>query len=65
MRKNELVRANQCTGYAMKMNTGAAKHVFNAVNQGGTIRFLDAQSGGLGVNNFNNFQNFQFLLTHP
>jgi filamentous hemagglutinin len=44
---------------------GRPGHVFNAVNQGGTIRFLDGQSGGLGVSNFDDFQNFRFLFTNP
>ena len=37
-------------------------HVWNAVNQNGTIRFLDGQTGGLGVGNFNYFNDYQFLL---
>ena len=40
-------------------------HVWNVVNQGGNIRFLDGQIRGLGVQNFENFNNFQFLLTTP
>jgi hypothetical protein len=51
---------------------GANGHVWNAVNQGGTIRFLDSQviRGGVnnavtGVNNFKNYQNFRFMLTRP
>lgn len=40
-------------------------HVWNVVNQGGNIRFLDAQAGGLGVRNFEHFSDFQFLLTTP
>ena len=51
--------------YGQSLIPGRPGHVFNAINQGGTIRFLDAQAGGLGVNNFNNFQNFRFLPTNP
>jgi len=40
-------------------------HVWNVVNQGGNIRFLDGQIGGLGVQNFELFKKFQFLLTTP
>jgi filamentous hemagglutinin len=39
-------------------------HVWNVVNQRGNIRFLDGQTGGLGVNNFNNFRNFEYLPTN-
>jgi RHS repeat-associated protein len=45
--------------------SGNVGHVWNAVNQGGTIRFLDGQAGGLGVNNFDVFTDFRFLITHP
>jgi RHS repeat-associated protein len=45
--------------------TGDVGHVWNAVNQGGTINFIDGQLGGGGLGNFGSFQNFQFLLTHP
>lgn len=34
---------------------------WNAVNQGGIVRFLDGQSGGIGVNNFDCFTDFRFL----
>lgn len=37
-------------------------HVFNGVNQGGTIRFLDGQTGGAA--NLNGFQGFSFLRTN-
>lgn len=36
-------------------------HVFNAVNQGGTIRFLDGQTGG--VASFSGYDGFWFLRT--
>ena len=36
-------------------------HVFNAVNQGGTIRFLDGQIGGAA--SFEGFTEFFFLRT--
>jgi Papain fold toxin 1, glutamine deamidase len=45
--------------------SGDVGHVFNVLNNNGTVQFLDGQIGGSGLNNFNNFQNFQFLLTHP
>ncbi len=51
--------------FGESLTAGQPGHVFNVINQGGTIRFLDAQAGGLGVNNFNNFQNFRFLPTNP
>ncbi len=51
--------------FGQSRTPGNSGHVFNAVNQNGTIRFLDGQTGGLGVNNFDNFQNFRFLLTNP
>uniref|UniRef100_UPI0035ABB020 toxin glutamine deamidase domain-containing protein n=1 Tax=Rhizobium rhizogenes TaxID=359 RepID=UPI0035ABB020 len=38
-------------------------HVFNVVNQGGTIRFLDGQSGG-AANLNDGFTNFQLLRTN-
>lgn len=41
---------------------GAAGHVFNAVNQGGVLRFLDAQAGG--VASWEGFNNFKFLWTN-
>ena len=40
-------------------------HVFNVINNNGSIQFIDFQAGGSGLNNFNSYQNFQFLLTHP
>ena len=45
--------------------SGEPGHVFNALNNNGSIQFINFQSGGSGLNNFNNFQNFRFLLTHP
>jgi RHS repeat-associated protein len=45
--------------------SGDVGHVFNVLNNNGSIQFLDGQIGGSGLGNFNNFQNFQFLLTHP
>lgn len=35
-------------------------HVFNAVNQGGTVRFLDGQTGAAA--SFSGFDGFQFML---
>lgn len=35
-------------------------HVFNAVNQGGTVRFLDGQTGGAA--SFSGFDGFEFML---
>jgi hypothetical protein len=40
---------------------GEVGHVFNAVNQGGTIRFLDGQIGGAA--SFQGFTEFFFLRT--
>ena len=45
--------------------TGDVGHVWNAVNNGGVINFIDAQAGGGGLANFSSFQNFRFLLTGP
>jgi len=36
-------------------------HVWNAVNQGGTVRFLDGQSGG--VASFDGYDGYMFLRT--
>ena len=55
---------NGASGVVFGQGTGM-NHVWNAVNQGGNIRFLDGQIGGLGVQNFDNFSGFQFLLTTP
>ncbi len=52
------------SGVVFGRGTGM-NHVWNAVNQNGTIIFLDGQTGGLGVQNFDNFHSFQFLLTSP
>ena len=35
----------------------------DAVDQGGMVRLLDKQSGGIGVNNFDYFTDFRFLFT--
>ena len=40
---------------------GQVGHVWNAVNQGGTIRFIDFQSGRAA--SFNGYKSFEFLLT--
>ena len=46
--------------------TGDVGHVWNAINNGeGGINFLDGQTGGSGLGNFESFQNFQFLRTGP
>ncbi|MEZ5096456.1 MAG: toxin glutamine deamidase domain-containing protein [Nocardioides sp.] len=42
--------------------TGDVGHVFNGVNQGGTIRFLDGQTGGAA--SFSGFDSFMFLRTN-
>ena len=42
--------------------SGGAGHVVNVVNQRGTVRFLDAQSGT--VANFDKLMNFRFLRTN-
>jgi len=44
---------------------GNVGHVFNVLNNNGSVQFLDGQIGGSGLNSFNSLQNFQFLLTHP
>lgn len=41
---------------------GVAGHVFDAVNQGGTIRFLDPQLGGPA--SFEGYSGFRFLWTN-
>ncbi len=51
--------------FGQSLTTGFPGHVFNVLNNNGTIQFLDGQIGGSGLNNFNSLQNFQFLLTHP
>jgi filamentous hemagglutinin len=51
--------------FGESLTPGAPGHVFNVLNNNGTIQFLDGQIGGSGLNNFGSFQNFQFLLTHP
>lgn len=38
-------------------------HVWNAVNQGGTIRFIDFQSGRAA--SLDGYQGFSFLWTNP
>jgi RHS repeat-associated protein len=40
---------------------GAVGHVWNAVNQGGAIRFIDFQSGAAA--SFEGYKGFEFLLT--
>jgi RHS repeat-associated protein len=48
--------------------TGNVGHVWNVINQGGTIRFLDGQSGATAakaLGNFDDFANFRFLHTNP
>jgi filamentous hemagglutinin len=42
---------------------GQEGHVFNAVNQGGTVRFLDGQSGTAA--SFDGYVDFYFLRTGP
>lgn len=41
--------------------SGEVGHVFNAVNQGGTVRFLDGQIGGAA--SFEGFTEFFLLRT--
>lgn len=43
---------------------GELGHVFNGVNQGGTIRFLDGQSGGLATFQGQGYRNLYFLRTN-
>lgn len=40
-----------------------AGHVFNVVNQGGTVRFIDVQAG-TGAS-FDGYQGFYLLRTNP
>lgn len=40
---------------------GGVGHVFNAINQAGTIRFLDGQSGGIAI--LSGYVAFRFLRT--
>jgi filamentous hemagglutinin len=42
---------------------GEVGHVFNVVNQGGVVRFLDGQTGA--VADMSKFQTFQLLRTNP
>jgi Papain fold toxin 1, glutamine deamidase len=49
------------TGIVFGARGNDVGHVFNAVNQGGTIRFLDGQTGG--VASFDGFTDFYFLGT--
>jgi RHS repeat-associated protein len=58
--------------YGESLIAGESGHVWNVVNQGGTIRFLDSQviragvnNAGVGVDNFGMFKDFRFLLTRP
>lgn len=44
------------------IGSGGVGHVFNGVNQGGTIRFLDGQTGGPA--SFSGFDAFTFLRTN-
>jgi RHS repeat-associated protein len=44
---------------------GDVGHLWNAFNNNGDIQFLDGQTGGGGLGNFDQFQDYQFLLTHP
>jgi hypothetical protein len=43
--------------------TGTLGHVFNAVNQNGTIRFLDGQTGGAA--SFSGFKDWYFMPYTP
>ena len=49
-------------GIVYGARAGEAGHVFNAVNQGGTIRFLDPRIGGPA--SFNGYTGFLFLWTN-
>lgn len=52
---------NGARGIVFGARNGGVGHVFNGVNQGGTIRFLDGQSGGAA--SFSGFDSFMFLRT--
>jgi len=49
-------------GIVYGARAGEAGHVFNVVNQGGTIRFLDPQIGGPA--SFEGYSGFRFLWTN-
>ena len=50
--------------FGESLTQGEPGHVFNVINNGGNIQFLDGQIGGNGIGNFDVLKNFQFLLTH-
>lgn len=43
--------------------TRSPGHVFNVINKGGVIQFLDGQSGGSGLGHFTTLRNFHLLVT--
>lgn len=49
-------------GIVWGTRTGQQGHMFNVVNQGGTIRFLDGQTGGAAV--LENYDNLYLLRTN-
>lgn len=53
---------NGARGIVYGSRSGGVGHVFNGVNQGGTIRFLDGQTGGAA--SFSGFDSFMFLGTN-
>jgi hypothetical protein len=53
---------NGARGIVYGSRDGKVGHVFNAVNQGGTIRFLDGQTGSEA--SFDGFDGFMFLRTN-
>ncbi len=52
---------NGARGIVYGSRADGVGHVFNAVNQGGTIRFLDGQTGGAA--SFSGYDGFWFLRT--
>jgi RHS repeat-associated protein len=57
---------------APALSPGGVGHVWNAVNEGGTVRFLDTQvftseqeMAAKALSNFRNYKSFQFMLTKP
>jgi hypothetical protein len=53
------------TGAVFGRGADGMNHVWNARFDKGMVRFLDGQSGGLGLNNFDNFTDFMFLPLRP
>ena len=63
MRSDLLEAGNGARGIVYgSRGPGEVGHVFNAVNQGGTVRFLDGQSGGPAI--LGGYSSFRLLRTN-